>query len=204
MNTKSEIKNIELFINSKEFQDLQISSLNYFRNEEEFDILSLLDEFIVENTWSRLFCYLFDSSKAHKLNQKFFRQWLLLAASQNKEITYFLKSIPNEVDTQTIAIPEWQTDEFRRIDIVIYIQDHTGLKGIVGIENKLIVMSKLHKSQTIKMHYLNAFRKSLKSFFFLPQTEDDQLQTQLITKNALVSINHIKVLLMFVISFFLK
>ena len=59
------------------FKDPKVKKLGKIYHEQvslenEFDVLSVFDDLINENTWSRVFAYLLDSNKPHNLGISFF------------------------------------------------------------------------------------------------------------------------------------
>lgn len=112
---------------------------NLDNEQKRFNLLSVFDDLINENAWSRLFAYLFNSKKEHGLKQTALRKWLQLIANSINTVEIFLKQLPSENESEIVTITEWYTETGRRLDILIKFQDQkTGItKAIIGIENKV-------------------------------------------------------------------
>lgn len=169
MTTK--IKNLESLLQTDEFNYLQSIGVELYNEKKRFDLLSVFDELIDENAWSRLFAYLFSSKKKHGLKQKAMREWLTLGIETNKHLKIFLYQIPSEEKSETNTITEWYTETGRRLDILIKIQDNrTGdIKGIIGIENKVDSGEQFEQISDYQKSLVKTFpNKPILIFFLTP------------------------------------
>lgn len=117
-----------------EFKKLQELGLLIHDTQRQFDLLSVYKELIDEMAWSRLFAYLLDSTQNHGLGQSAFRKLIQLIPN----LKLFSKSIPADINTETLCVTEWNTENSRRVDILIKLIDSKGkIKAVVGIENKV-------------------------------------------------------------------
>jgi len=130
----NEIKLINELIKTSEFKELQKIGKEIRDNQMKFDLLSVFEELINEMAWSKLFAYLLDSTKNHELGQSTFRAFL----KKIPELKEFSKLFEQEKVTKIICETEWITEDSRRIDILIKLNDEKGkTKAVLGIENKV-------------------------------------------------------------------
>jgi thymidylate synthase len=134
----SDRQNIEGILATTQFRALQEIGTALHEENSRFDLLALFDDVLLENSWSRLFTYLFNSNAEHKLEQRFFRIWMQRRTDSNAFLREFLRRLPDANSSQTVAVSEWQTPDGRRLDILIRVINATGRTvSVVGIENKV-------------------------------------------------------------------
>lgn len=106
--------------------------------KETLNIFDIVDSSIDENAYSRFLAYLFDSRRSHGFGVRLFVRWMSEIIRINSSIASkfpesFLESIKN-----TSVQVEWGTEERRRVDIVVSMQDYQNRAiGVLGIENKV-------------------------------------------------------------------
>lgn len=102
-----------------------------------FDLFHLLDEAIVENSWSALLAFLCDSSGSHGLGLSFVEEWQA-AISRELSLTGGLPSfrIPRGVIASRGRF-QWPTPGGRLIDVVVELLGTDGRpRYVLGVENK--------------------------------------------------------------------
>jgi hypothetical protein len=98
-----------------------------------FNLFSLLEDAVCENSWSRIIHFLFDSSADHGLGLIPIRQWIRTV--HDRELCRLVNSAK-----ATVSETEWGTFEGRRLDILIRLLDTRGhLLGVMKL--KLPVMT---------------------------------------------------------------
>ena len=173
----TKIKNLESLLQTEEFNYLQTIGIELYNEKKRFDLLSVFDELIDENAWSRLFAYLFSSKKAHSLGQSAMREWLNLGIETNKHLRDFLSQLPSEEKSEINTITEWYTEKGRRLDILIKIQDNrTGdVKAIIGIENKIDSGEQFEQISDYQKSLIKTFpNKPILIFFLTPDGRQPQ------------------------------
>ena len=105
---------------------------------EDFDLFSLFDDAIVEDSYSRILAFLLDSRREHNLGQLPFRKWL---SACQKEPSAALSAVVNCLSPTTAEVrceAPWRTHEGRLVDLVAEVLDAGGqTQAVLGIENKL-------------------------------------------------------------------
>lgn len=124
-------------IRTKEFKELQSIGVELNLERNRFDILSVLEDLIDENAWSRIFAYILDSTKEHGIKQVAFRKWLSVCQQTHPQLTAFIKKLPPKNKCRVICETEW-TDKGRRLDILIRILNESNKTvAVIGVENKV-------------------------------------------------------------------
>lgn len=167
----TKIENLESLLQTDEFISLQSIGIELQNEKKRFDLLTVFDDLIDENAWSRLFAYLFSSKKEHGLRQSAIREWLNLGIENNKHLRDFLRQLPADEKSETNTITEWYTETGRRLDILIKIQDNrTGdIKGIIGIENKVESGEQFEQISDYQKSLIKTFpNKPILIFFLTP------------------------------------
>lgn len=181
----TKIENLESLLQTDEFTYLQTIGIELHNEKKRFDFLSVFDELIDENAWSRLFAYLFSSKKEHGLGQSAIREWLNLGIETNKHLKDFLIQLPAEEKSEVNTLTEWYTETGRRLDILIKIQDNrTGeIKGIIGIENKVESGEQIKQISDYQKSLTKTFpNKPILIFFLTP--DGRQPKTSLSNKDC--------------------
>lgn len=160
----TKVKAINSLIATNEFKQLQKIADDVYRNQKSFDLLSVYEDLIDENAWSRLFAYLLDSSKPHGYGQSVFKAFVQAIPALGN-LTDLLSA--NE-DVQTICVTEWKTHNNRRVDILIKAVDQKGkLLCVVGIENKVESGEQADQVRDYQLALLKVFPDSPKALIYL-------------------------------------
>lgn len=184
--TKNEKENIELLIQTSEFTELQRIGTELEAEKKRFDLLSVFKNLIDENAWSRLFAYLFDSTKEHGLKQKALREWLQCESKSNDFIKSFLAKLPCEQNSESITITEWRTEPGRRLDIYIEIKDTLShsTAGIIGIENKVNSGEQIEQVSHYQEEIIKRFPKVPNKLIFFLTPDGRKSLTSYSTKDC--------------------
>jgi hypothetical protein len=163
------IKNLNSLFLTPQFNELQKIGKEISEEKTRFDLLSIFDELIDENAWSRIFSYLFDSKKSHGLGQKALREWLHLTGDTNKYVRHFIDHLPSEQESEITTITEWTTETNRRLDIRIEILDSKTktIKAVIGIENKVDSGEQIEQISDYQISLNKFYKKIPKLIFFL-------------------------------------
>lgn len=136
--------------------------------EKEFDVLSVFDDLLIENAWSRVFAYLLNSENSHGLGGGFLKAFLNEGKESSELVNQYLKALKLNDSDQIFVELEWQTEQKRRLDILIKISNKKGiLKGIVGIENKLFAGEQYAQVSDYQAELKNKFKAIPKLLLFL-------------------------------------
>ncbi len=175
MNYTELIKNL---FETAQFKELLKLGSRIHDTQRQFDLLSVYEELIDEMAWSRLFAYLLDSTKNHGLGQSAFRKLIQLIPN----LKLFSKSIPADINTKTLCVTEWNTENSRRLDILIKLIDSKGeIKAVVGIENKVDSGEQNDQIRDYQKSLSKAFPEIPKVLIYLtpdgrtPETADSDL-----------------------------
>ena len=106
--------------------------------QQGFDLFSLLDDAVVENSWSVLLAFLCDSGQKHALGLEFFQEWQDAIEAENKRLgrDSGLK-IPRRGIASSRTHFQWTTPEGRILDVLIELLGSDGRpRCVIGIENK--------------------------------------------------------------------
>jgi hypothetical protein len=187
------IRNFDSLLLTPQFNDLQKMGMELTEERNQFDLVSVFEEIIDENAWSRLFAYLFDSNKSHGLKQRALREWLKIASDRNDFIKKLVDSLPSEDDTEALTITEWTTENNRRLDIKIEIQDALTkeIKAVIGIENKVDSGEQIEQLSDYQKSLSKFYKNVPKLIFFLTPdgrtslTSDDALECRCISYSYL-------------------
>jgi len=184
------IKTLNSLLLTSQFNELQKLGKELSEEKFQFDLLSLFDELIDENAWSRLFAYLFDSKKSHGLGQKALREWLHLAGDTDKHVKHFIETLPSEQESEITTITEWTTETNRRLDIRIEIQDRKTkiIKAVIGIENKVDSGEQIEQISDYQISLNKLYKKVPKLIFFL--TPDGRIPLTSIDNNECPCISY--------------
>lgn len=138
--------------------------------QDDFDLFSILDTAIIENSWSRVLAYLFDSRREHGLGVQTFFNWMsrILKNVNLKNQEGILKIVSQNKNYTTRCRTEWGTDERRRIDIVVeLINERREIIAVVGVENKLWSDEQENQISDYQTALANAYPRIKKCLVFL-------------------------------------
>lgn len=156
---------LEKIIYSNEFK--QFNKLNekvvLEEKRRDFNIIKLFVDKIDENALSRIFSYLFHSDEDHELGDLFLHEWLEITNS-----LLFNKDKIGEKVFSVFAETEVPTDERRRIDILVKINDNAGsLIAVVAFENKIYASERDKQVSDYQDYLKNRFPNIPKEIYYL-------------------------------------
>ena len=125
-------KQLRLLKNAPDFKRLCLVGTE-LSEHRKFNVFRFADKTISENSWSRVFAWLLDSTEDHDLGTLPFKTWFRLCFGQQRGKAKFAGT-PATILTRR----EFSTEQGRRIDILIkifYKQSRT--LEVIGIENKV-------------------------------------------------------------------
>jgi hypothetical protein len=185
----TEIKNITLLTQASEFKKLQDISTQLTHEKTQFDLLSVFEDLIDENAWSRLFAYLFDSKKSHGFQQKAFFEWIKIENELQPDLDKFQRKLPKENECEIITITEWYTEKNRRLDILIKIIDkNLSVKAVIGIENKVNSGEQSEQVSDYQKSLIKSFPNIPSIIFFL--TPDGRKPLTSLTSDICPCLSH--------------
>jgi hypothetical protein len=145
----------------------------------QFNLIQMLETTVSENAWSRVLAFLFDSRRDHGLGKLALARW----------VGHFTcppalkRMVIDQPDIEIVAKTEWQTQEGRRLDILLRFMDGRGrVRGVLGIENKVWAGEADEQVGDYQRALVKAFPKVPKAILFLtpdgglPSTADPALE----------------------------
>jgi len=151
-----------------EFKKLQNIGIKLQKENSCFDMLTLFNDVLVENSWSHLFAYLFRSEENHRLGQRFFRTWFQFASDSHPELANYQNGLPDVDNSQTIVSLPWPTPNGRFLDILVEIRSKIDDRVfVVGIENKVASGEQRDQLKDYQRALIEEFRYSPKVIIFL-------------------------------------
>lgn len=146
-------KIISDFLNDKAILRLSAS-------QDNSSILDLLEDYINENSFSKVLSYFLDSNETHGLKDYFLKK--LLTATK-------IAFTPHErIDSSTIF--SWKTRDNNFIDILIVIRNKSGLgapKGVIALENKVTALERKDQIADYQRALKESFPNSERHLIFL-------------------------------------
>ncbi|HYF49160.1 MAG TPA: PD-(D/E)XK nuclease family protein [Planctomycetota bacterium] len=104
---------------------------------DDFDIFSLFDSALEDNSWKHGLSFLFNSRKGHGLGPAVFREWLAQAAQHGPEVLkHLIAKLGVDDDCEFRTMNDLQAGA-RSLDILVEILDQDGqVKAVLAIEDK--------------------------------------------------------------------
>jgi len=104
---------------------------------DDFDIFSIFDSALEDNSWKHGLAFLFNSRKGHGMGPAVFREWLSQAATQGPEpLKHLIARLGIDDDCDFRTMNNLQAGP-RSLDILVEIIDQAGnLKAVLAIEDK--------------------------------------------------------------------
>jgi hypothetical protein len=128
---------------------------------DTFNLFSILDHAVCENSWSRVLGFLFDSREGHDLGMRPLWTWL-----SSLKLGRFARLAQQAFASSTSC--EWVTGENRRLDILIQLLDEGGrTKAVIGVENKVWSGEQREQLSDYQMALCEGFRNVPKLLIFL-------------------------------------
>lgn len=119
-------EDLNYLVGSSEWEQLE----ELAESSDGFNIFSLLNNALRENSWSRLLAFFLRTNGNHGLNSRFVEAWFPLLNLGPA----FSWSVGFSAETQC----EWPTQEGRSLDILVRVFDKKGtLQFVLGVENKI-------------------------------------------------------------------